>query len=172
MKSVEKTLVLSFSGGMVSNASGTVRAAWDDTANKSAAGEVKTQFIPGDPAMFIVQAEPSVQITRVLATAGEVQYQGEVNRPQTDELGWAAADDRQQLAWRPAGGVSPTWYGNVGSGLKVDGMTATVTAGLPCLARLAYTARVRSYRLQTPKITLAKGQEYPLRVYIYYKEAS
>jgi hypothetical protein len=172
MKSVEKTLVLSFSGGMAVNASGTVRAAWDDAGNKSAAGEVKTQFIPGDPAMFIVQAEPSVQITRVLATAGEVQYQGEVDRPQTDELGWAAADDRQQLAWRPNGAVTPTWYGNAGSGLKIDGMTATVAGGLPCLARLAYTARVRSYRLQTPAVVLAKGQDYPLRVYIYYKEGN
>lgn len=170
MRQVEKTLVLSFSGDQAVSADGSIRAAWDDARNRAADGTVKTQFIPGDSAFFIVQADPAVRITRVLPTAGSVQAQGEVNRAQSDSLLFAAADQQQTLSWIPAGGISPRWYGNQGSGLQVSGTTITCAAGHPCRGDLAYTARCRSYRLQTPAVSLAKGQTWPVDVVIYYAE--
>ncbi len=171
-RAVEKTLVLSFSGGVTSNAAGTVRAAWDDALNRGSDGQVKSQFVPGDAAWLIVQADPSVRITRVLATAGAIVALGEVSRRQTDSLLFAAADSEQSLSWRPSGGVSSAWYGNQGSSLRVNGQTVTVGAGHPCRALFSYTARCMSYRLQTPAVKLATGQEYPIDVVVYYTEVS
>ncbi len=169
---VEKTLVLSFSGGPVASSSGTIRAAWDDARNRAADGTVKSQWLPRDAAFFIVQADAGVSVTRVLPTDGSVRELGPVNRTQTDSLLFAAADNEQQLSWLPSGVISPTWYGNQGSGLQKNGQTVTVAAGHPCRGNLSYAARVQSYRLDTPAVTLAAKQQWPLDVVIYYTERS
>lgn len=170
MKQVEKTLVLSFTGDQAVSADGAVRAAWDDTRNRDRAGEVKSQFVPGEAAWFIAQADPSVRITRVAPTDGAVVALGTVNRPQVDSLLLSAADHQGSLSWRPSGSVSVTWYGNQGSGLRVDGLSVTAAAGHPCRGDCRYTAQVQSYRLDTPRVPLAKGQTWPVDVVIYYTE--
>lgn len=172
MKQVEKTLVLSFSGGQVQNSTGTMRAAWDDVRNRAADGTVKTQFLPGESAFFIVQADASLRITRVVPTSGAVVALGAASWQQTDSLLFALADQQQQLSWQPSGGVSATWYGNQGSGMRVSGLAVTVAAGHPCRGELAYAARVQSYRLDTPRVSLAKGQTWPVDVVVYYTETN
>lgn len=174
MREVEKTLVLSFSGAQAGGGStAAVRAAWDDARNRAADGSVRSQFVPGESVYFIAQADAGARITRVAATSGAVVGLGAASRPQSDTLLFTGGEQSPpQLSWVPSSGLIATWYGNQGSGLQVAGRSVTVAAGYPCRATLAYSAAVTSYRLDTPRVQLAKEASWPIDVVIYYVEVS
>lgn len=171
MGDVVATLVVRFGEAAVS-ASGDVVAEWDDTLNIGADGTVKSRFIPGDEAWLLVHAHPGIEILRVAATHGSIDGSGSDTLPRSQDLGFGSIDDGQDLRYLPAAAITRQWLGREGVGLAVSGRRLTVEDGFPCLLRATYPVLFRRYRLQTPKITLNGDEEYPVMVYIYYREVT
>ena len=172
MSEVVSTLVVSFGEDAVT-ASGSIVAEWDDTMNLDARGEVKSQYLPGDEAYLLVHHDATVTIKAVKATAGAIASLGAAQLQRTAELGWGDAADGQTLNYLPAGAPALRWFGNVGSGMEVAGKAIRMTGGqFPCLAEVSFPVAFTRYRLQTPAVALAKDEEFPIRVYIYYQEVA
>lgn len=170
MTEVVGTLVVRF-GEAGRSASGNVVAEWDDTLNLDASGQVKSRYIPGDEVYLLVHA-PGVQILRLAATDGSVSGSGEEVLDRAEELGFGSIDDLHELRYLPAEAPVVTWCGRQGLGLQRTGRSVGVDDGFPCLAKVSYPVQFERYRLQTPVRTLAANEEYPLLVYIYYREAA
>lgn len=171
MTDVVSTIVASF-GEAVQSASGSIVVEWDDTLNVNDDGSEKTQFVPGDTAFLLVHADQGVDIVAVKATAGNISNQGGIVLSREQELGFADAADIQTLNYRPASSLALTWYGRQGSGKSVSGKELSFAAGFPCLARAVYSVAFQRYALETPSMSLDSGTEFPIRVYVYYTEAT
>jgi len=161
-------MVLEFGGAESTDG---LAAAWDETRNVDAQGNAVSTIEPGDHRYFCLQHDDTVEITRVAATLGEVIREDDGLLEASDLLGFADADDQQQLTWWPDGAPSARWYGTNGSGQELDGRLLSYTSGFPCLAKFDYQAWVRRYRLELPvSIAFDDDDTVPFRVYIYYQE--
>lgn len=168
--SVVGTLVVNF-GESAATDSGNIVAEWDDELNIDAAGEVISQFVPGDEVWLLLHHGADVTITGIAVTAGTVSRSGEAIRQRQAELGWGSVDDDQQLSYTPAGLLLYDWKGRVGSGAVRTERSVSVAGNFPCLAVVTFPVRFVSYRIQTPEITLAEKETFPLRAYVYYRDA-
>lgn len=168
--SVVGTLVVNF-GEAAATDSGNIVAEWDDELNVDAAGEVLSRFVPGDEVWLLLHHDAGVTITGVAVTAGTVSRSGEVHRQRQAELGWGSIDDDQQLSYTPEGLLAYDWKGRVGSAPERTGRSVSVAGNFPCLAVVTFQVRFVSYRIQTPKMTLAEKETFPLRAYVYYTDA-
>lgn len=165
------TLVVPFGDGPTSGAGGAITAEWDDTLNRDAAGEVKSQWNPGDQAYLLVHHDETVRITAVRTTSGTISMVGQVSLPRTDLVGFSAAAEKQGLQYLPAGAPVFVWKGNAGSGPTRSGKELSFGGGqFPCLASITYPVAFTRYHLATPAMTLAEDETWPIRVYIYYEE--
>lgn len=164
------TLVVPF-GEIASAAGGSIMAEWDDTMNLDAGGEVKSQWLPGDVAYLLVHHDSTVRILAVKATAGSIGWAGSATLARKELVGFSAAAEKQGLQYLPAGSLAFAWKGNVGQGADNVGKEASVSGGqFPCLAEVSYPVAFGRYRLQTPSMSLAAEETFPVRVYIYYEE--
>lgn len=163
------TLVVVFGDGVEA---GFVKAEFDEIENVNAAGEVKTQFVPGDEPYFLVQHDPTLRIDRVASTDGmAVSNNAEETRTRTTALDFAQVDDTVELDYLPAGSGSRVWYGNVPT-IATDGRAITATGGqLPAKGLATYPTTWQSYRLIPPPLTLAAEQTYEITIYIYMEAA-
>ncbi len=166
---VVDTLIVNF-GEAVATASGSIIAEWDDSLNLDAGGEVKTQFVPGDEIFLLVHHDADVSIVDVKPTAGSLSNLGNIQLQRIQEIGWGNIDDEQQLTYNPTGNLAFAWKGRVGLAPVKNGKAVTLGSSFPCLALVSYGVDFTRYRLQTPIMTLAKDETFPLRVYIYYQE--
>jgi len=170
MSDVVATLVVNF-GEDTASESGAIIAEWDDTMNVGADGEVKSQFFPGDEAYLLVHHDATAIIQAVKTTSGAIVSIGAAVLTRMAELGWGDPDDAQSLNYLPAGQLAYRWFGNAGSGAELVGKVLRMTGWqFPCLAEVSYPVQFTRYRLQTPAVTLAKDETWPIRVYIYYIE--
>ena len=170
MSDVVATLVVNF-GEDTASESGAIIAEWDDTMNVGADGEVKSQFFPGDEAYLLVHHDATAIIQGVKTTSGAIVSTGEATLTRTAELGWGDPDDAQSLNYLLAGQLAYRWFGNAGSGAELVDKSLRMTGGqFPCLAEVSHSVAFTRYRLQTPAVTLAKDETWPIRVYIYYVE--
>lgn len=168
---VVATLVVPF-GETVSGAGGAIIAEWDDTMNLDDDGEVKSKWLPGDVAYLLVHHDSSlINILAAKATAGSISASGSALLSRDDLLGFSAAGEKQSLQYLPAGALGYDWKGNVGQGASNVGKEVSVASGqFPCMAEIEYPVAFGRYRLQTPLMSLAADETFPVRVYIYYEE--
>lgn len=168
--SIVNSIVVSF-GESVTSDSGSLTVEWDDSLNVDDDGEVKTSFVPGDVLYLLIHHGSDVDVVGVKCTSGTLSGGSAVNITMEDEIGWGSSDDDQELSYSPSGALSYTWFGRVGSGITLVDKVLTVAESFPCLARVSYLARFLRYKLQTPSVTLAEEETWPLLVYVYYTEA-
>lgn len=173
MSDVRATIVVRYGDGVDKGAFSL--ALLDEKMNIDAAGNVKTSFLPGDLVYFLVQLDPSLRIDKVLATDGQVVYEGECLRDRVDRTLFDGVSGARETSAIPAGPVTPKWYGRVGRNLKVEGRqmsVLTITGCYPALADMSYQARFKGYRLEPPAISLAEGETYPVTIVIYIEAAA
>lgn len=169
MSEVGATIVVEFGQGADSSAF--VAVELDDTLNRDAAGEVKTQFQPGDEVWFWLQwDETALRLDRIRATSGQVVACGSASRTREQQCTWTG-DEAIELAHIPAGAPSLKWYGTVGTGLSRDGRRLRVTGGTPCTADAVVPIAVHLYRYVPPPMTLGEGETWRT-VIVAYMEAA
>jgi hypothetical protein len=166
---IVNSIVVSF-GETVTSDSGSITVEWDDSLNVDDDGEVKTSFVPGDTLSLLVHHGDDVKLVGVKSTSGTLSGGASVSLTRKEELCWCSDDDEQSLSYSPSGGLSYTWYGRVGSGAVRDDKTVTMSDSFPCLALVSYPATFLRYLLQTPTLTLAEDETWPLQVVVYYEE--
>jgi hypothetical protein len=165
------TIVVKFGEGVAAADQAGFVVELDDVLNLDAAGEVKSQFYPGDLIHFLMHYDHAkMTVTAIKATSGEVVVLGEVSRANTVEELFVAADEPETLPHTPSGTVTPVWYGRT-STLERDGAALTA-ASVPCLGDISYNYLATSCRLVPPPLTLAADQEYPIAVVIYVEVAT
>jgi hypothetical protein len=167
--SVVNALVVNF-GESAASDSGSITVEWDDSLNVDDAGEVKTNFVPGDELYLLVHHGSDVDIVGVKSSSGTVSGGGAVSLTRTQEIGWGSIDDKQNLNYTPMGCIKYKWFGRSGAGASVVDKVITMAGSFPCLALVEYVARFLRYRLQTQKVTLTGDETYPFLVYVYYRE--
>ena len=170
MAEVVGTLVVRF-GESARSADSKVVVEWDDTLNLDGDGNVKSRYVPGDEAYLLVHA-PGIEIIRVAATDGSVATAGQAVLDREEELSFGDIDDLHDLRYLPAAAPVVSWCGRQGTGWKRTGRNVRVDDGFPCLAKVSYPVLFDRYRLQTPAKNLAIDEEYPLLVYVYYREVT
>lgn len=159
---VAATLVIQFGDGADSSAIAVVEL--DDTRNVDSAGEVKTQFAPGDLVWFFVHHAPTLRIGTVVPTSGSVASMGRVMIPRTVEQQLWADSEPVRLSYIPAGGVDVSWFGRT-STLTLSGQEITASDP-PAIGRLSYQIDAALYRLQTPVVSLGADETWPVAVVV------
>lgn len=197
--SVVGTMIVPFGESAV-GAGGGIIAEWDDTMNVVVAGtilgrftigaklyfvvitgtkidivegkDVKPNFYPGDQVYLLLHADPSlVRIVDVKATSGTISAVGQAVLSRSEELGFASADEVQELHYLPADSPAFSWFGNVGRLPVQLGRQVQLSSGVfPCLAKVSYSVGFSRYLLRTPQLSLEKDDTFPIQVYVYYEE--
>ena len=157
------TLTIVFEGG--ADASLLAIAKPDDTLNKDAKGETKTQFLASDRPYFIVHLDDSLRIAQITHSSGSVRYLGEVLREAVvDSLDADIEGDSVDLEFNPASALAATWYGNVPT-IPMAGRKATFTGALPATGEGKYSYRCYSYQYVPPP--LAPNQKWRSRIVVH-----
>jgi len=167
--SVAATIVVHFGDDVDEGAFAAAR--FDDELNVDAAGEVVTEFEPGDIIHFLVQHDPSIRISRVAATDGTIAAQPDKYYGLTEQLHFAENDEAQELALIPSGAITRTAYGRQAAGWTISGRSVKITGGAPVVYDLEYRARCRSFRLHAPNVMLAEDETWPVFIDIYLENA-
>jgi hypothetical protein len=145
-----------------------IQVFWDDVANVDSEGEPISEYYPGDSRYFLVIVPDGYRLLDVKSTDGAVSAMGSVSRPQVDRVLFDQQDKLIDLSQQPAGGVSPTWYGNSATE-TVEGKQVKASAA-PCLADIEYSYAALQYRLTAPA-TLNIGpnddDDWPIGVVVY-----
>lgn len=169
-ENVIATLVVPF-GGSAKSAGGGVMAEWDDSMNLDEAGNIKSEWQPGDDAYLLVHHDHTARIVAVKATAGSIGSGEQVVLTREELIGFPEANAQQALQYLPAGVPEVAWKGNRGRDVIARGREVVVGLGdFPCLAQCVYPVRFTRYRLKTPSMTLQADETFPIRVYVYYEE--
>ena len=162
MSEVVASLVVRFGEG--ADTSALVAMELDDTMNIDDAGEVKSEFRPGDNIFFLIHHDSKLRIESVKATGGQIEAQGYVIRERSNELLWAGLDEKQ-LSYLPSGDLVPEWYWREGTGLKRTGREASITdGGLPVEALIKYDVSFHLYRLVTPVVELEPEEKKKITI--------
>jgi hypothetical protein len=136
--------------------------------------DVKPAFLPGDPAYLLIHTDATVRVLAVRATSGTMFSEVlPVVMSRSDELAFAVENEAKGLQYLPDGPLFYTWYGNQGLNPERTGREVTVPSGaFPCLCKVTYPVRFTRWKLQTPRMTLAKDETFPIAVFITYEEAT
>jgi hypothetical protein len=165
--SVAATIVIKF-GESAADSSALALVELDDSRNVDAAGEVKSSFAPGDVVYFLVHHASELRIGSVVPTDGYVVNMGRTQFARKSQQLFADGE-AVSLSYLPAGGVAPTWYGRT-SALTQNGQQL-VAVDPPVIGDLSFTIDAALYRLQTPSVTLAEEQTYPVAVVVTMEAA-
>jgi len=132
----------------------------------------KTSFAPEDEVFLRLHHETSVQLERIAATHGQIDFQGAGYRSIEQQLLWEDAETEHELSYVPNGGLAAIYYGNEASSLKKSGDRMAVISGgvFPALSLVSYSSGFSLFRLITPKIVLAENEIYPISVVAYMEE--
>lgn len=143
----------------------------DNTLNIDSAGEVKTQFFPGDEIFFLMHYDPAkLTVQAIKTTAGQVVLHGQVIRSNTLEELFTAPDEPILLPHMPSGEISVQWFGRTSS-LVRSGRSVTA-ADTPCLGNITYPYTATLAKLIPPPLSLAADEEFPIAVVIYVEAAA
>lgn len=165
MSLINKVVIFGDNG---SAGDGGIQVVWDDFANVDESGEPINQYYPGDSRFLLVIVPAGIELVEVKPTDGTLQNMGPVSRSQVDRVLFDLPDKLIDLSRQPAGGVSPTWYGNTATE-TIEGKQIKANAA-PCLADITYSYAAQQYQLTAPP-TLAIGPEddddWPIGVVVY-----
>ena len=162
---MKATIVVQF-GDSVAKESQFAVVELDGTMNLDADGKEKSQFVPGDEAIFLVHLPEDLFIDRIAATDGMVVAMGGASLERNQEALFTD-DEQQQLSYYPAGAVATDWQGTVGTGFEVDGRDISIVGNWPAAVKLAYHVAFNRYKLVPPPLTLAEDESYQVHVVVY-----
>jgi hypothetical protein len=162
---VAATIVVHFGDDVAAGAFAIARL--DDELNVDAAGEVITSFAPGDRIHFLVQHDATLRIAKVVPTDGTVARQPDKDYTITQQLTWLEDNEAQELEATPSGALTKTGYGRTASGWTLAGRSLSTTGGAPVIYDIEYRARMKSYVLHAPNVTLAEDATWPVVIGIY-----
>lgn len=168
MTAPKATLVVRFGDQSASEAF--VAAEFDDVLNGDGAGNIKTEWHPGDDIWFWVQHDTSVRIAAIKPTggAGDVVECGVASRTKKQELAWPDTETPNELSYIPSAQPTMTWYGAPGKGMTISGRSVSITGGAPCTCDAVIPIGVRLYRFIPPSLSLARDTDiYRVIIYIY-----
>lgn len=141
----------------------------DEQLNRDIQGEVKNQFLPGDPVYFLMHYDPGLRVAAIRTTSGDVVRLGTVGRTGSEEILFEAADDEHELPHNPSGHPSASWYGR-SSTINRSGRTLTA-ASTPCIGEVSYGYQAESCRYEPPAMSLSGDQEYKVGIVIHVEAA-
>lgn len=167
--SLGATIVIQF--GESADSSAFVAMELDETINLDSTGNAKSEFEPGDEVWFWLQHDASLVVASIESTSGMVVDCGMARRERTQELTFIG-EEGASLSYIPAVSPTYTWYGNVGSGLALDGRTVSVAGNLPCTCDAVIPIDVHLYRFIPPALELAEDASYRVVVVVTMEAAA
>jgi hypothetical protein len=156
------TIVVKFGDSVASGALCLVEL--DEKMNVDGEGKAKSQFYPGDPVYFLVHHDPTLQITAIGCTSGQVVAQGTVSRDHKEDVFFLAPDEAHETPHNVAGGVTGKWYGRA-SALTMTGRSL-LAPGAPCIGSISYSFTARLFQFLPPAMTLAVDETWPVGIVI------
>lgn len=144
------TLTIAYEDG--ADTSALAIAALDDELNRTASGEVKSQFTVTDRPYFWVHLDANLRIVQVKCSSGSARYLGIATRTaKLDTMEVDEAGDTQELEYNPLVTPIVSWYGNTPT-ITRHGRTLTFTGALPATGKGSYPFRVYSYQYTPPAL--------------------
>ena len=136
-------------------------------------GNLKSQFLPEETPVFLIEHGPEIEITDVRCTDGRVDSIGtNQDRNRITEVLFTTEKTKEQLQYSTIVFNDISWFGNIGIPYQ-DGNTIRVEAdsAFPCFGECHYTVLFnRQYKLTPPPLILEEDETYKIYVVIYARE--
>lgn len=167
MSNIVTSMLVSFGTGVADSEIASIEL--DTEAN-----EEKTSFIPGDTINFLIHYDSSkLNLIWVRPTSGSViMGSAKTVTQESSGLLWIDTTTKHSLSYIPAGGLTPVWFGNSCSGLRMTGLTEVgVSSGtFPAICNLTFSVGFIAGKLYTPLNIELQGEEtYPIVVVAHFE---
>ncbi len=149
------TIVVTF--GDAAAAQGFVVVEPDEMLNVDGEGKHISELPPSQPFYFLLQHDASLVLDNVAISSGAVTGLGRVNR-EKEQLLQFVDQSAVQLPYIPDGDLAVEWYGR-SPRLQVAGREIKAAA-YPAIGEVSYNARMESYRVTPPQMSLAAEKKY------------
>lgn len=167
MSNIVTSMIVSFGTEVVDSEIASIKL--DAVANLD-----KTSFVPGDIINFLIHYDHSkLDLIWVRPTSGSV-IMGSSKTVMQESRGllWIDTTTKHTLSYIPSGALSPTWFGNSCSGIRMTGLTEVGIAGgtFPAVCNLIFPVAFTTGKLYTPSdIELLEDETYPVVVVAHFE---
>lgn len=175
------TFILSVSAaGAAADVGAVAELDWAAAENLTADGSVKSSFLPGEEAVFVVSCPPGWRVEEVLvhSKCGSGYLEpGTVLRSRDEQAGFDSQSTAATLGYWPHTAPEVTLYTVPKTTMRytLTGRTLTPAAGeeLPVEAQIAYVAKFQQMRYTPPSgLQLATSDDkFPVRIEIVVTES-
>lgn len=134
----------------------------------------KTSFVPGDIVNFLIHYDQTkLKLIWVRPTSGSViMGSSKTVIQESSGLLWIDTTTKHSLSYIPSGSLTPTWFGNSCSGIRMTGLTEIGIAGgtFPAVCNLTFPVAFTAGKLYTPSnVELQDDETYPVIVVAHFE---
>jgi hypothetical protein len=176
---VKQTFVLTVTDASGTDQEGVAELDWEATENLGTDGNLKSSFLPGEEAVFIVNSPPGYKAVDVLVHSrcgGGYVKPGTVDRDREETAGFDSKSTSTTLGYWPKNSPTVTLYTVPQTTMRYDLVNRTLSpaAGeeVPVEAVIAYYAECQRV-VYTPPVGLdleTSEDEFPVRIEIVIKK--
>lgn len=172
---VEASVVVEFGDSVTSSMDETVNIELDDTHdnNLNADGEIKSNFLPGEQPVFILNHSSDLIISDIRCTDGNIIEMGsDLNRSRDTEVLFTTIDTEEALSYAGVETININWWGNAGSILISNSVLTLDSGTIPCAGDVSFDVNFqRQYMLIPPTLNLIADEVYKIIIVVYMEAA-
>ncbi len=166
--SIEASLIVDYGDEAAAGAGG-VFLELDNAQNIDAAGEVKSQFSPGDTVYFLLHHSSAWVLSEMNSTSGTIYFINDpVTRTRAMQADFVREGSSQQSQYFSIFNLVKVVYGNDAAILLRDNNIIYAGDGVfPVTADMTFSTTFKLFKLVCPTPVLADDETYRIRIVAY-----